>query len=372
MTKHLAVAISAHGFGHAAQTTAVLRALRTRLPDIKLTLLTTLPRPLLADRIGGDFSLLEWSGDFGMRMQSALDIDIERSAADYAALHADWDAQVAATAQQLTEVGADLLLANVPYLALAGAARIGLPALALCSLNWLEIYRHYCGERPEAAGILKQMAAAYNSAQHFLCPAPSMPMPDLRNRLPIGPLARRAEDIRAELCDRLGVRASQRLVTVALGGIPMRFPVEDWPVDPEITWIVPHEWGVVRDDIRAFEGLGFAFTDVLGASDALLGKLGYGMVAECAVNGTPMLFIPRANWPEEPCLADWLKQHGRCLQADRELAMQGQLRGLLDTLWAMPAPPQPAPSGADDAAEVICRCLGVAGGDSGDAKDENI
>lgn len=354
---HLVVAISAHGFGHAAQTTAVLRALRARLPEVKLTLLSSLPRPLLVDRIGSEFSLINWQGDFGMRMQSALDVDVERSAADYAALHAGWDKQVAATASLLRDIDADLLLANVPYLTLAGAAQIGLPALALCSLNWADIYRHYCGARPEAAGILAHMEAAYQSAQHFLCPAPSMPMPNLRNRLAIGPVARRAEDIRADLCAHLGVNESQRLVTVALGGIAMRMPVEDWPVDPEITWIVPHEWGVVRDDIRAFEGLGFAFTDVLAASDALLGKLGYGMVAECAVNGTPLLHIPRANWPEEMCLSAWLKQHGRCLEIDRDLAVQGQLRGHLATLWAMPEPTRPEPSGADDAAQVIYRLL---------------
>ncbi|MFP5505799.1 MAG: hypothetical protein ACLGH6_06340, partial [Gammaproteobacteria bacterium] len=81
---HLAVAISSHGYGHGAQTAAVLTALRARLPALRLTLLTGLPQSFLEQRIPGEFALIDWRGDFGMHMRSALDVDVERSAADYA------------------------------------------------------------------------------------------------------------------------------------------------------------------------------------------------------------------------------------------------------------------------------------------------
>ena len=37
---------------------------------------------------------------------------------------------------------------------LAAAERVGMPAVALCSLNWAEIYRPLLGHRPEAARVL--------------------------------------------------------------------------------------------------------------------------------------------------------------------------------------------------------------------------
>lgn len=359
MSGHLAVAISAHGFGHGAQTTAVLAALRACRPDARLTLLTGLPRTFLHERIPGDFDLIDWHGDFGMRMRSALDIDRARSAAEYAAFHAGWEARVDATARLLETLAPDLLLANIPYLPLAAAARIGLPSVALCSLNWAGIYRHYFGQRAEAPAILAAMEDAYNSARVFLCPAPSLAMPELHNVRPIGPLAHVGRDVRTQLCARLGVPETQRLVLIAPGGIALRLPLDEWPAHPDITWIVPAAWNARRPDMRGFDALGMDFTDVLASVDALLGKLGYGTVAECACNSTPMLYMPRPDWPEEPCLAAWLHAHGRCAPVAREAVLRGCLREPLEMLWAQPAPDAPEPTGAEDAARVIAAMLGM-------------
>lgn len=354
---HLVVAISAHGFGHAAQTTAVLNALHSQLPDMKLTLLTAVRRSFLAERLNFDFEYREWAGDFGMQMHSALEVDCAGSAAKYAKFHAQWREEVVQASEFIGSLGADLLLANVSYLALAAAADIELPSVGFCSLNWAGIYRHYFADRPEAPALLAQMESAYNSARVFMCPFPSMPMPELDNIRQIGPIARHGRMSHAELCAGLGVDPSQRVVTIAPGGIALRIPLQTWPHDPRISWIIPGDWDVVRDDMFAFERLGMAFIDVLSASDALLGKLGYGTVAECACNATPMLYMPRSDWPEEPYLAAWLSQHGRCLPVSRQAVMCGQIGEVLDQLWQLPAPPAPVPDGAPQAAAILARQL---------------
>ena len=134
-------------------------------------------------------------------------------------------------------------------------------------------------------------------------------------------------------------------------------PLEDWPEDAEITWIVPAVWGVWREDMHSFESLGLSFTDVLASVDALLGKLGYGTVSECACNATPMLYMPRPDWPEEACLADWLHAHGRCAPVTYEHVLRGELREALEHLWAQSAPAAPQPTGAVEAASVIVEML---------------
>ncbi|MBZ0072430.1 MAG: hypothetical protein WCY26_08985 [Thiohalobacteraceae bacterium] len=350
---HLAVTISSHGYGHGAQTATVLAALRARLPALRLTLLTGLPRTFFTERIGDDFTLIDWRTDFGMHMSSALDVDRSRSADAYAALHAHWPAQVDAACARLEAVAPDLLLANVPYLPLAAAARLGLPALALCSLNWAGIYRHYFSTRPEAPAVLAAMQAAYASARHFLCPAPSMAMPELGNVRSIGPLAQLGQPRREQLRERLGSAGQRRLVMIAHGGIPLRLPLQAWPVDPDITWIVPQAWGIERPDMHAFEALGLSFVDTLASVDALLGKLGYGTVTECACNGIPLLYTSRPDWPEEACLAAWLERHGRCAAVPREALETGRLRAALEGLWAQPVPPLPVPTGAEEAARFL-------------------
>ena len=100
------------------------------------------------------------AADFGLVMKSALDIDLDASAAAYAQLHRDWQQRVAEEVCRLESLEPDLVLADVPYLTLAAATQAAIPAAALCSLNWADIYRHYFTHRKEADGILAQMESA--------------------------------------------------------------------------------------------------------------------------------------------------------------------------------------------------------------------
>jgi hypothetical protein len=51
-------------------------------------------------------------------------------------------------ARLLAELQPDLVLSDVAYLPLAGAARAGIPALAMCSLNWAELFAHFFAASP--------------------------------------------------------------------------------------------------------------------------------------------------------------------------------------------------------------------------------
>lgn len=294
---HLLVALSPHGFGHAAQASAVLNALRALCPALRVTVHTSLPRAFLARRIEGEFEYRPRDSDFGLVMHSGLDIDREASARRYLELHRDWERHVADEAAALEALAPDLLLADVPYLSLAAAERVGIPSVALCSLNWAGIYRHLFAQRAEAPEVLAQMESAYNAARLFLCPQPSMPMPELSNVHAVGPLARVGHDRSDTIRERLGLDPALRLVLVAPGGIPTRLPMERWPVTTGVHWLVPADWGLQRPDATAMEALHMDFTDVLRSADALVGKCGYGTVVECVCNGTPMVYIPGPDGP---------------------------------------------------------------------------
>ncbi len=354
---HLLVAISSHGFGHVAQVAPVIHALRACLPELRLTLRAAVPEAHLAARIGGAFTLQRARDDFGMVQTSALDVDLEASACAYRELHTDWDARVAAVAEEIADAAPDLVLADVPYLALAGAARAGIPAVALCSLHWEGIYRHYCGHLVEAAAIRRQMLEAYASAQQFLRPAPSMPMPELTNTRAIGPIATCGVNRRTELDARLGVSPDERLVLVAMGGIALSLPMESWPRWPGVRFVAARAWGVGRDDVIELESLDMPFSDVLASSDALLTKPGYGSFAEAAVAGVPVLYVRRGDWPEEPALVAWLHGNTHAVEVTRPDLLAGRLGTALETLFAMPRRAPVAADGAREAATIIAEIL---------------
>ncbi len=334
MTRLLAV-ITPHGFGHAAQLAPVLNALGARLPGLSLTVATTLSQDFLRERVQCDFEYVGRASDFGLVMHSALEIDLEASAQRYRALHDDWQVRVEDEMRFIDAHRPDLVIADVPYLTLAAAQRLGVPAYALCSLNWADIYRHYFGDRPEAGGILAQMEAAYASARAFFRPEPSMPMHFLPNRVAAGPLARQGRNRRGELAARLGVPTHHALVLIAPGGVETRFPVERWPSAQGVHWLLAGNRAVDHPDTSPLSATGMAFTDLLASCDAVLGKCGYGTVTECVVNGTPLIHIPRPDWPEEPSLRDWLEAHSAAVPVDAARVRDGDLNGVVERARAL-------------------------------------
>ncbi len=357
MDRHLLVCLSAHGYGHAAQTAPVINALRCRVPDLHVTLRTTLPHGYLGSKFVGDFDVISEASDVGMLMESALDALVYETGLAYRRLHEDWDARVAREAETLTKLAPDLVLANAPYLPLAGARAASLSACALCSLNWADIYAHYFRGRPEAGVVHRQILDAYAAGAAFLQPAPCMPMKDLPNRRSVGPIAEVGHDRRRELRARLGLAAGVRLVMISYGGSRLRLPVEDWPRSAGFHWIVPGSWQASAPQIVAFEDLGMPFIDVLRSCDALVGKPGYGTFAEAACNGTPMLYVRRDSWPEDDYLIKWLSGRGRCLEVGRHDLARGALSDSLHALWAMPRRRAVEPTGGEAAAAFLARML---------------
>jgi UDP:flavonoid glycosyltransferase YjiC (YdhE family) len=346
---HLLVAITAHGFGHVAQTAPVINALRRRIPGLRLTLYTGLPRPYLAGRFEGEFAHVARAPDVGMPMKNALEVDVAASGRAYRRFHRDWETALEHEARLLADRAPDVVVANVPYRVLAAATRAGIPALALCSLNWTDIYRHFCRSLPEAPAVLEEMLTAYRSARAFLRPAPGMPMGYLDNGIDIGPIAGIGNERRAEIRKRVGLSAADKLVLVSLGGVPSRMDPANWPSLSDVCWIVPAAWKPRRDDTFALESLGRDFLDVLRSADALITKPGYGSFVEAACNGVPVLYAPRRDWPEEPVLVRWLHEHGRCLAVQRTQLERGDFAAALQQLFALPPRAPVIPSGIDEA-----------------------
>ena len=324
----------------------VLDALHRIMPQVCFTVRSAVPLAHLRSRIHAPFAHLPSEGDIGMVMSSALDVRVAESHAAYRAFHADWEARVANEARLLREIGADMVLSNVGYLPLAGAQRAGIPNAALCSLNWFDIYRHYCGDDVIAA----QVHACYANADTFLRATPGMAMETLPNLVPVAPIAAVGCNRRDELDHHLQLTPNEKLVLVSLGGIASRLPIERWPRIDGVRWLVQQDWRVEHPDVIVLESLPMSFGDLLASSDALLCKPGYGSFAEAACSGVPVLYVSRADWPESPALIAWLQQYGMCREISREALEQGNFAGTLREICHAPRPRPVIPQGAEQVA----------------------
>jgi len=354
---HLFVDISSHGFGHLAQVAPILNELRRLRPNLRLTVRSGLPAEKLRARVQGEFVHMAGRSDFGFVMLDAVGIDLAATAQDYRIQHADWPRRVADEAALLDAVKPDLVLTDVAYLPLAGAARAGIPSLSMCSLNWADMFAYFFASEPWTADIHRQILAAYRSAECFLRLTPAMPMSDLPRLCAIPPVAALGQDRRAELHTRLGCSPGDKIVLIAFGGFDKDLNAGRWPHIEGLRWLIPQSWPVRRTDMSALETLGLPFTDVLRSVDAVLTKPGYGTFTEAACNGTPVLYLRREDWPEQDCLIDWLSTNARCREVSEPALMAGNLHEELCALWQQAVPSLPERTGAAEAAAFIAARL---------------
>lgn len=334
---HLLVDISSHGFGHLAQTAPVLAALAGRLPDLRLSVRSGMPRPVLQRRLPVPFEHLPAASDFGFVMIDAMRIDRAASAALYRRQHRDWAAAVGEDCALLESLRPDFVLSNVAYRPLAAAARLGVPAAAMCSLNWADLFAHVFAGEDWAPAVHREIADAYAGAD-FLALDPAMPMPTLPRLQRLPPVAVPAVDRRLvpQLRAAVGLAPHERAVLVAFGGIPTRLPVEAWAARAparSVRWLCPAAWGVGHPDALALEASGLDFSQLLALSDAIVTKPGYGTFVEAAASATPVLYLRRDDWPEQDCLIDWLHRVATARELSPAELAEGRVAESLFALW---------------------------------------
>ena len=344
----LLAAISHHGLGHLAQAGPVLNALREIRPDLDLTVWSGLPRAALERRLCFAFSHRAEAADVGLLMADAIKVDVAASVAAYRDFHRDWADRIEREALWLRSAGFQWVFSDVAHLPLAAARHAGLPAIALCSLNWRDIAAAYL-EGVEGMDVtLQQIEMAYRGADIFLRPLPSMPMAWLDNTESVAPIAALGVNRRSELAERFGIGRDSKAVLVGFGGIGYHAAL---PKIPGVTWVAPDDWDDGRPDLIRFGDTCMPFLDLLASSDGMLTKVGYGSFVEALAHAVPVVYIDRPDWPETPFLADWLTREGRGLSMGEADLQSGRLAEILDRLWRMPA----KPAVLADGAEIVAR-----------------
>lgn len=354
---HIVASITAHGFGHAAIVTAVLRTIAETRPGCRFSIVTTVPEEVLRLRMGEIpfvYICHQATTDFGMKMASSTDVLRGSSAAAYLAAHKDLDRVLVKEAEVLGSLSPDLVLSCASYVALAGAARIGVPGVGIGPFSWLEIAHAFCADLPGMGPVLDEMRDAYWRAAAFLRTSPGIPMahPGLRTVGPVGlPGQRRREDLGAIL----GLHSDERVALVALGGLDEPVAVEAWPQRSGWRWLVAGESH--RSSAFALAATGLGVSDAIASADVVITKPGYGTFVEAACHGVPLLVRQRLDWPESRGLTAWFRQSGALIDIDSETFRRGDILPQLQKLVEAPVKIRPVLSGNAEASDIILSFL---------------
>ena len=354
---HILFDVSGHGFGHLAQTAAVVGALAGLRPGLRITVRAEHDPAVLRRFLPEGVDIGSPPPDPTLVMGGPIDVDAAASMRRYIALHDDWESVVEAETRRLADLGPDLVVSDVGYVSLAAAGRYGVPTYAMCSLDWYGVFRTYCSSFDGAGVIAGQIREAYGGAAAFLQLAPHMPMDYFVKRIAFGPVARLGRNRRAELERNFPALAGRPVVLFSLGGIPGGPPAADLPGNGDVCWICDATVQGRAPGVVAVDETGFSFIDLVATADAVVTKPGYGTVVEAVCNGAALISVERPDWPETAFMQSWACAHGRAKFVPRSDRWIDHAVAAVGDVLAAPRTAVPAPRGNAEVAEFLAQRL---------------
>jgi len=347
-------AISAHGYGHAAQVVPVLNELGRRMPSLKIVLRTNVPRHFFESRMTVPWDLRPAQMDIGCLQHGPLTMDWDATWQAHRAFHAHWDARLTEEIAAIREVRPDLVIGNTPYLAMAAGAAAGIPTVALASLSWDEILKdHTDPALPWQEAILEEMRRAYGRATLLLRITPGLPMPAFPHADDIGPIAAPLPPARDRIRAHLRIEQDDTLMLVAFGGIRFdALPFDRMEAMPGIQFLIDGPVPPHYRRVHSLAALSERFSTLLSSVDAIMTKPGYGTTLEAVAVQTPVIYVRRFNFADEEPLVTYLHRYGLGIELSRTDFLEARWEPAIREALALPKPvdPPPACTGAADAA----------------------
>jgi L-arabinokinase len=366
--------ISGHGLGHAARAVEVINAILARRPETRVGVRTSAPRWLFDLTVKGKVTFGTLECDTGVVQVDALTLDEADSIRRASAFHSDLVTRAASETRVLRELGAGIIVGDIPPLAFAVGAAAGIPSIALGNFSWDWIYADYPRVRL-APSLLPAIRTAHSKASMALRLPMAGGFENFSNVKDIPFIARHAGKTREEVAKILKLPTEKPIVLVSFGGYGLpgldteplsKFKkytvvqVENVPLTRARKGEAAAErkGSYITVNEEAMYDAGVRYEDLVGAAAAVVTKPGYGIIADSIANDTALLYTSRGHFPEYDVLVEEMPKYLRSAFISHDDLFAGKWESALDKLLAQSKPKKkPETNGADVAADILLKAL---------------
>ncbi len=352
----IAYFVSPHGFGHAARTAAIIAAVHRLDADIRFDIVTQVPAWFFEDSLQDTFDYHEVFTDLGLVQQSALNADLDASLRRLDAFLPFDAAEIHTLAERLDARGCQFVMCDIAPMGIAVAQALGVPSVLLENFTWDWIYRVYVDAHPDFGRHIDYLASLFALADYHVQMVPVCdPRPcDLTTR----PVSRAPKASATQTRARLNCSTDTPLVMLTMGGTPESYPSVTCLTErfPDTTFIIPSGATAqqrLENVILLPRQSAFFHPDLVHACDAVIGKAGYGTVAEVYAAGVPYGYILRESFRESDVLAAFIRQHMQGLAVSEQAFQNGTWLDCIPELLRLPKLQRHESNGADQVAQFV-------------------
>ncbi len=303
------IAITDHGFGHAARTASIAGHLQKLLPAVKLILVTTAPNWLLECYIDGEFIHRQRGYDVGVVQADSLKMDRSATLTKWQDIIDRQDQIVAEEVAFCQEHGVNLVFADAPPLATAIAKQLGVPCWMSGNFGWDFIYRDWGGDFDPIADWIGEL---YGQCDRLF----RVPLHESMDRFPV------IEDVGltggdpkyplADLRSKFNLdRSPEQTFLLTFGGLSLdAIPYQNISQFPNYQFIVfdrmaPDLPNLVKVIDRAFRPV-----DFMPLCNRVVSKPGYSTYAEALKLQIPIVSLTRSGFAESEVILNGMQDYG--------------------------------------------------------------
>lgn len=320
--------LTAHGYGHAVRTSTISNELSE---NIRLIFRTAIPKNFFHEEVRRPFEYLPGQFDCGCIQRDSVTVDKKETLLSYMTLAEKNSVRLEEEVKFCREQGVDGIVSDITPFAFEVARRAGVPSVAVANFTWFDIYEPYGREYPSFAPVLEKIRRQYQMAGLLLELSPSTGMAYFGDRVKIPPVAKPGRKRSGEIKTHLGLEKDRRIALIYVGELGME----------NIRWgdlVKFRGWDFVgiyplpgaSANYHRMDKKSFPYEDLVASAEVMVTKIGYGVVSQGLVNGTPLIYLPRGDFAEFPVLEKAVQEWGHGYRLSKEDYHGLKWEGVLD------------------------------------------
>jgi hypothetical protein len=355
--RRVAFFISPHGFGHAARAASVMEAMTEIESPILFDIFTTVPAWFFKHSNTFDFRYHALLTDIGLVQMDPFQEDLPATVQCLKNFLPFDQMQIALLAEKIRSRQSELVICDIAPMGILIAGEADVPSVLIENFTWNWIYQGYAEagmhEFNQYLQSIFAKATCHIQTQPICNPAPA--------DFTAAPASRKIKSPSSEIRQKLGLTESCMVIMITAGGIPKNYDfIERLKNQTAAHFIIPGAGNSVdiQDNLILLpENSEFFHPDLINASDAVIGKVGYSTIAEVYHAGIPFGYSARANYRESEPLVNFIenKMHGFAISPS-EFDNGDWIHRIADLL-ALPRVQRDTPNGAGQIAGFIANLL---------------
>lgn len=336
-----------------------MQGFQRKVRHVHFDIFTDVPEWFFQSTMDFGYSYHRFASDVGLIQTSPFNEDLKSTlhALNYA--RETQEQRLGQAVQCLRENKDHIVICDIATDGIQAAKMAGLPSVLVENFTWDFIYAGYEAQEPALKEFSLYLREIFDGADVHIQTKPVCRVDE--NAMQVEPVARYPKLSREAIREQMQIPEDAPTILVTRGGIVTQRD-EFWKLKEfkEIKFILPGTSDQVKWDdnlIRLPHHSIYYLPDVVYASDAIIGKLGYGTVAEVYHAGLPFAYIPREGFAETGPMADFVQAEMNAIELSYVDFSRGNWGDLPERLISLPRIERNCSNGADQIAEIISKML---------------